>query len=195
MYTQLWFISEIFCKIFHACSICDFTEVFFLACVPLHLPKLFTCQLQVATTSKRKMSVDATFLYSNLVFSISSFGFGPQSFHTNTVFWWIPFRWAIKISGVREITIAQVSASTTIVSRSGPMMGKGNKTRVPRKRKPILKLNLSRRGKDPGLIPSGGNTDILLSPVAATPDFTLVFFHNTWKTFSCESCIQCLAEL
>lgn len=142
----------------------------------------YTCQNSSLANCKLPLppngryNVDATFLYSNLVFSISSFGLGPQSFHTNTVFWWIPFRWAIKISGVREITIAQVSASTTIVSRSGLMMGKGNKTRVPRKRRPILRLNLLRRGKDPGLIPSGGNTDILLSPVAATPDFTLVFF-------------------
>lgn len=79
------------------------------------------------------------------------------------MFWSIPFRWAIKlISGVRELTIAPVSVSTTIVNHIGPMMGKGNKTRAPRKRRPIPRLNLSRRGKEPWMFPSGGDTEFLV---------------------------------
>lgn len=148
----------------------------------------YTCQNTSLANCKlplllqEKLNVDATSVL-KLSFQHPFVRLRATEFHTNTVFWWIPFRWAIKISGVREITIAQVSASTTIVSRSGPMMGKGNQTRVPRKRRPILRLNLSRRGKDPGLFPSGGDTDILQSPVAPTPDFTLVFFTTHGKHF------------
>lgn len=80
-----------------------------------------------------------------------------------------PFRWAIRvISGEREITIALVSVSTTIVSRLDPMMGKGNKTRAPRKRRPIPRPSLARRGKDPVEFPSGALADFHTSQTIQT---------------------------
>lgn len=96
------------------------------------------------------MEFSMTECYVSALFWRSAWLRATGSILTLFCFCTIPFRWAIKISGVREITIELVSVSTTIVSRSGPMTGKGNKTRLPRKRRPILSLNL-RRGKDPGV--------------------------------------------
>lgn len=104
------------------------------------------------------------------------------------MFWSIPFRWAIKvISGVRELTIAPVSVSTTIVNRIGPMMVRGNKTRAPRKRRPIQRLNLSRRGKEPWMFPSGGDTEFLgplLRPCLAVYKFLLTLYVHRPLNFS-----------